>query len=165
MADDRFCSNCRAELAADAETCPACGVFAGELYDERVHRPRTRFKLFGALLVLVLAAGGGAVWWNARRSLPDRARKPQETPRVRVVGDRPGGAKRGTGAVLNEAEAIRLTRRYLVTANGIKSDCIVLLGNGFHDGGYLVTARDHCTATRLGKWRVDGKTGEVRRAR
>lgn len=113
----------------------------------------------------MLAAGGAAIWWNARRALPDRASTPQDVPRVRVVGDRPGGAKRAPGAVLSEAEALRLVRRHLVTANGIKSDCLVLLGGGFSAGGYVVTARDHCASTRLGQWRVDGKTGAVTRAR
>lgn len=161
--DERYCSNCRAELPAKAEECPACGVFAGELYDERMHRPKTRFKLFAALLVVALAAGVAAIWWNAQRALPDR--KPaQQTPRTRVVGDRPGGAKRAPGAKINEAEAIRLVRKHLVATNGIKNECIVLLGGGFSAGGYIVTARDHCASTRLGKFRVDGKTGEVSKA-
>jgi hypothetical protein len=161
--DERYCSNCRAELPAKADTCPACGVFAGELYDERMHRPKTRFKLFAVLLVIALATGGAAIWWNAQRALPDR-KTAQQAPRTRVVGDRPGGAKRAAGAKISEAEAIRLVRKHLVTTNGIKNECIVLLGGGVSGGGYVVTARDHCTSTRLGKWRVDGKTGEVSKA-
>jgi hypothetical protein len=160
----RFCSNCRAELPLNAEACPACGVFAGELYDERMHRPKTRFKLFAGWLVIALLAGGAAVWFNAQRSLPDRKQTVRQTPRTRVVGDRPGGARRAAGAKISEAEAIRLVRRHLVTTNGIRNDCIVLLGAGFSGGGYVVNARDHCTSTRLGKWRVDAKTGAVTKA-
>jgi hypothetical protein len=72
---------------------------------------------------------------------------------------------RTPGAVTSQAEAIRLVRQHLIATRGLKKECIVLLGNGFTSGAYLVTARDHCTATRLGKWRVDGKTGDVAAAR
>ena len=166
-AEPRYCSNCRAELPAGADACPACGVFAGELYDGRMHRPKTRFALFATILLLALAAGAAAIWWNAGGKVPEW-KKDEATPRApstRVVGDRPGGAKRAKGAVVNEAEAIRLVRSHLVATRGLKNECVVLLGNGFSKGGYVVTARDHCTSTRLGRFRVDGKTGEVAPAR
>lgn len=164
-AEDRFCSNCRAELPEDATSCPECGVYAGDLYDERVHRPKTRFALFAALLALALVAGGAAVWWNSRSALPEKKTQAKEPPSVRVVGDRPGGARRAPGAVVNEAEAIRLVRRHLVQTLGVKADCVAMLGQGHRNGTYLVTAVDRCASTRLGRWRVDGKTGAVTRAR
>lgn len=159
--ESRFCSNCRAELPAKADTCPACGVFAGELYDERMHRPKPRLALFGTLFVIALVAGGAAVWWNAQRALPDRTSIPQETPRTRVVGDRPGGASKARGAKVNQAEAVRLLRRHLVTTRGVKNDCVIALSQGVSNGAYVFKASDHCTATRLGTWRVDIKTGAV----
>lgn len=155
-ADPRFCSNCRAELPAKADACPACGVFAGELYDERMHRPRTRFAMFATLLILALAAAGAAIWWNSGRPIPVRqqqAAKPKPAP------------PRPPGAVKNEAEAIRIVRRHLVEARGLKNECVVLLGRGLSKGGYTVRARDHCSDTRLGDFRVDAKTGEVTRPR
>jgi hypothetical protein len=162
---DRFCSNCCEPLPDEATECAACGVYAGDLYDERVHRPKTRFRLFAVLLVLALGAGGAAVWWNARHALPERGVSATEVPPVRVVGDRPGGARRGAGAVVNEAEAILLVRRHLVATAGVRTDCVALLGQGFREGAYVVNAHDRCTSTRLGRWRVNGKTGEVARAR
>jgi hypothetical protein len=164
--DDRYCSNCREPLPADASSCPACGVYAGDLYDERVHRAKTRFVLFGVLLLLALAAGGAAIWWSTRNALPPKpaTAATAEPPPVRVVGDRPGGARRRPGAKLNEAEAILMVRRHLVVSTGVKSDCIALMGGSFRGGGYVVTAYDSCERTRLGKWRVDGKSGEVARA-
>lgn len=165
MAEDRFCSNCRAELPEDADSCPECGVYAGDLYDERVHRPKTRFALFAVLLALAVIAGGAAVWWNARDALPEKRAKPAEAPSVRVVGDRPGGARRAPGAVVNEAEAIRLVRRHLVETTGIKADCVALLGQGFRNGSYTVNAHDRCASVRLGRWRVNGETGAVAQAR
>lgn len=163
-AQERFCSNCRAELPPKATECPACGVYAGDLYDERVHRPRTRVALFGALLVLAVVAGGAAVWWNARGALPERTKRVSEAPSARVVRDRPGGARKRAGAKINEAEAIRLVRRHLVAATGTRTDCIALMGGAFRNRAYVVTAYDSCSSTRLGKWRVDGRTGEVARA-
>jgi hypothetical protein len=160
--ESRYCSNCRAELPPKTDSCPACGVFAGELYDERMHRPKPRLALFGTLFVIALLAGGAAVWWNAQRALPDRAAKPQEAPRTRVVADRPGGAKRAKGAVVNQAEAIRILRRHLVTTRGLKNECIVALGEGSAAGAYVFSVRDHCSGTRMGKFRVDAKTGDVR---
>ncbi len=164
-AEDRYCSNCRALLPDDADACPACGVYAGDLYDERVHRPKTRFKLFATFLALAIAAGGAAVWWNVRDALPEKKKPAGDSPSVRVVDDRPGGARRAPGAVVNEAEAIRLARRHLVEASGVRSDCVALLGQGFRDGAYIVNAHDRCNSTRLGRWRVDGRSGAVTRAR
>ena len=153
-ADPRFCSNCRAELPAKAEACPTCGVFAGDLYDERMHRPRTRFALFAALLFVAIAAAGAAVWWKEGRAIPGRPQK--------VVRRAP---PRAPGPVKNDAEAIRIVRRHLVETVGLENRCVVLLGRGLAKGGYVVRAQNHCTDTRMGDWRVDAKTGKVTRPR
>ncbi len=163
--DDRLCSNCRAPLPDDATECPECGVYAGDLYDERVHRPKTRWKLFATLLALALIAGGAAVWWNATHALPEKKMPSSEMPSTRVVGDRPGGARRAPGAKINEAEAIRLVRKHIVEMRGIQADCIALLGHGSKKGAYIISAIDRCASTRLGKWRVDGTSGAVTPAR
>jgi len=159
--DGRYCSNCRAELAPEDETCPECGVFTGDLYDERQHRPRTRWALYVTLLVIAVAAAAAGIWWNAGGRLPQKSAPPLPEPGTHIVADRPGGAKRAPGAVVNEAEAIRLVRHHIVMTRGIKKECVILLGKGFRDGAYRVTASDHCTNTRLGTFRVDGKTATV----
>ncbi len=153
-ADPRFCSNCRVELPAKADACPACGVFAGDLYDERMHRPRTRFAMFATLLFLALAAAGAAVWWSSGRPLT--VRRPQT---AQPIPQPP----RPSGPVKNEIEAIRIVRRHLVESKGLKNECVVLLGRGLSRGAYTVRARDHCSDTRLGDFRVNAKTGEVTR--
>jgi hypothetical protein len=161
-ADPRFCANCRAELPARASACDVCGVFAGELYDERMHRPRTRVAVLGLLLLLALAAGAGVIWWKERGGqLPDFT---TFTAGPKVVKKAETG-KRAPGGRMTEGEALRLVRRHLVDTTGIRDECLVLLGRGFRKGGYHVTARDHCTSTRLGHWRVDVKTGKVTRPR
>ena len=161
MSSERYCSNCRAALPDDVESCPACGVFAGDLYDERVHRPKTRFAPFLLLFLIALGAAGAAYWWNTRGAPPAPWKKeapPVEAPSTRVVRDRPGGN-------VNEVEAIRIVRRHLVSTTGTKTDCIAILGHGMQKGGYVVTAVNRCENIRLGKWRVDQKSGEVTRAR
>lgn len=82
---------------------------------------------------------------------------------VRVVGQRPGGSRRAPGATLNEPEAIRTLREYLVAQKEVKSECLAVAGRGFRDGAYLLDAVDSCRSAKLGRWRVDGRTGEVRR--
>ena len=152
-AEPRFCSNCREELPAKAEACPVCGVFAGDLYDERRHRPRTRFAMFALLLVIALALAAAAVWWKEGRGMPVLQKKAVQ---------RPAAKPRAPGPVKTEAEALRIVRQHLV-ATGLENRCVVLLGRGMSKGGYLVRAQNHCTDTRLGNWRVDAKTGAVTR--
>lgn len=153
-AEARFCSNCRAELPPKEEACPACGVFAGELYDERMHRPRTRFALFALLLLIAVAAAGAAIWWKQGRAIPLGKQTVVRPP-----------APRARAPVRNEAEAIRLVRRHLIEVVGIEHRCVVLLGRGLSKGAYTVRAQNHCTDTRLGNWRVDARTGRVTRPR
>ena len=158
--EERFCSNCRAEVPPKAGTCPACGVFAGEVFDGTLPRKRSRGILW-FVAVLVLGAAAFAAWKFLPALRGDST--PSRPPEVRVVGDRPGGARRGSGAKLSEAEAIRLLRRHIVTANEIGADCVVTMSGGFDKGAYVLTAVDRCGHTRLGRYRVDGKTGAVTR--
>ena len=161
---ERYCSNCRAELPAKADACPACGVFAGDVFDERSLRPRTR-RVF--LLVLIAAVALAAAWsflpnrpampWQRE---PARAAKPAP-PATRVVGDRPGGARSAAGATINEAEAMRLLRSHLASTTGIANACVVVMSHGPGKGEYFFTAYNRCDNVRIGRWRVDGKTGQV----
>jgi hypothetical protein len=81
---------------------------------------------------------------------------------VRVVSDRPGGARKAAGATVNEAEAIRLLRRHLVAA-GTKSECIAISSQGSAGNSYRFTAYDGCAQVRMGRWTVDGRSGAVER--
>lgn len=175
MSDDRFCSNCREPLPRNAETCPSCGVFAGDVFEGRtdVQKRAWRKRTTTAAIVVIVIGAAAAAWFFFRDS-PNLRRLPwaQETPRfdtgpVRVVSDRPGGERRARGAALTESEAVRVLRKYL-TSSGEKppkSECLAILSNGPHDGGYLFTAVDSCQRVRLGKWRVDGRSEAVSRAK
>ena len=156
--ETRFCSNCRAELPANADTCPTCGVYAGDVFDERSLRPRTRRAFFLALIV-VSAAVGAFIAWPKREYSP--VAKPTAPPKTRVVADRPGGARRAAGATINEAEAIRLLRSHLASTTTINNPCLVVMSHGPSKGDYYFTAYNRCDNIRIGRWRVDGKSGAV----
>jgi hypothetical protein len=161
---ERFCSNCRAELPAKAEACPACGVFAGDVFDERSLRPRTRRGFFIALFVVIAAVAAMTAWLAMPRresaATPANA-NPAKPLSTRVVHDRPGGARRAAGANLTEAEAIRLLRSHLASTTSIVNPCLVVMSHGPRKGDYFFTAYNRCENTRIGRWRVDGKTGDV----
>jgi hypothetical protein len=168
MEDGRYCSNCRAELTENVDACPECGVYAGDLFDERSLRPRTRRGFAIALVVAVLVAAGTAFLLTMPEppKLPWEKKEPtvvkRTPPEVRVVGDRPGSAaRRAAGAKINEAEAIRLVRRHLVSTTNIANPCLVVMSNGPRSGDYYFTAFNRCDSTRMGRFRVDGKTSAV----
>ena len=97
------------------------------------------------------------VQWLASR-LGDAERSERAVAPVRVVKDRPGGARRAEGAAISEPEAMLLLRRSFTT---VKSDCLAILGHGYRDGAYEMTVMNRCEQTRLGRWRVDGRTKAV----
>src|SRR5687768_1353533 len=127
---------------------------------------RSRWPLFVALLLLAVIAGGAAVWLKEGGDverligplLGRKAEPKPEPPPVRVVGDRPGGARRAAGAVVSEAEAIRLLRRELVARTGLKNECIALIGDSGRKSEYAYSVFDTCGRVRLGTWSVNEKS-------
>ena len=159
----RSCENCGARVPAGATTCPQCDVFAGDYVDGEVVQPRTpnyRFWISTLIVVIILAALSflflGPELLPISISKKDPA--PAEPAPVRVVRDRPGGAHRAKGALISEAEATMLLRRHFVN---IKSECVAILSDGYRDGGYMMNVVNGCDHTRLGRWRVDGRTKAV----
>ncbi|HUP45763.1 MAG TPA: hypothetical protein VM779_09650 [Thermoanaerobaculia bacterium] len=159
MAEPRYCTNCRAEIPPLEDACPGCGVFAGEVFDGRLPRRPRRWRRVAGFLVI--AAAVVVIGWLVvqRRGGPADLTEP---PPVAVVSDRPGGSRRAAGAVINEAEAMRVLRRHFI-ATGIRGDCLVISSQGIDDGNYQLTAINRCEETRLGRWVVEGKSGAVRR--
>jgi hypothetical protein len=158
---DRYCSNCRTHIPRGTNTCPACGVYAGDVFDGKV--PKQRRKSSSAWIVILFAiaaaAAAGYWYWLQRPRLP-RA----DTGPVRVVGDRPGGARRGSGAAINEPEAVMTLRHYFAAQEQpIKSECLAVISKGFRDGDYTFDAVNSCNRTRLGRWKVNAKTRDVSR--
>jgi hypothetical protein len=168
MSETRYCSNCRAELPRDVDSCAECGVYAGDLFDERSKRPRTRRGFWLVLVAVIALTAGMTAWLSTQKALPQMPWQKSEPPPVkntppetRVVGDRPGHTRRAARAQINEAEAIRLVRRHLVTTTNIANPCLVVMSNGPKAGHYFCTAFNRCDSLRMGKFRVDGKTGAV----
>lgn len=112
------------------------------MYDGRPPREPRRWTLVYALIAVAVAL---FVWVAYQR----RAAPPPAPPPVRVVSDRPGGN-------VPQAEAIRAVRRHLVE-RGTKNECIAIKA----DGPFQFTAVDSCRNTRLGRFKVDPKTGTV----
>jgi len=150
------CTNCGADIPRDLGACPQCGVFARVVAPPR-KRSHTSTWVLGLLLIAV--AIGGATYFLSTRA----ARKtPAALPPIRVVHDRPGGARTGGGATISEPEAIlRLQRSFAE----LSPDCIAILSNGYREGAYQLSAVNRCEGTKLGRWRVDGKSGAISRAK
>jgi hypothetical protein len=164
-AEERYCATCREPLPAGAAWCEKCGTDVGQVFDGKMPRPKSSSRVWVAVLVVLVAAGVGVFLYRDDVRIPNFLRS---SPRfdsgpVRVVGQRPGGTHRAPGAKLNQPEAIRTLREYLVAHNDIKSECLAVAARGFHDGAYTLDAVDSCHGAKLGRWRVDGGTGEVRR--
>jgi hypothetical protein len=151
---ERYCGNCRALIPVGSDVCPACGVYAGDVFDGKLPKQQRRRRVSGPLIfLLALIIAGGAYWYfNQRPTLP-RA----DTGPVRVVGDRPGGGTAG-------AEAAMTLRHYFAAQQDpIKSECLAIINRGYNNGYYSFDAFNSCNRTRLGRWRVEGKTRKVTR--
>lgn len=129
------------------------------------HKPRLVLWLAILLVAALIAAvsvglvrpGLLPVAWLTSRLRQREPAAPPAAP-VRVVKDRPGGARRAAGASISEPEAILLLRR---SFTNVKSDCLAILGHGYRDGAYEMTVMNSCDQTRLGRWRVGGRTKVV----
>ena len=158
MNDDRYCSNCRAELPKGAETCPTCGTFAGDVFDGRM--PGKQFRIVRLLIILVfIAAAAYGGWWLWQRQQETRP-TPDNRP-VRVVRQRPGGAKVPAGATISEPEAVMFLRRHF--SSEVKGECLAMTSQGYRDQAYHFTVVDSCRGVRLGKWQVDANSRKVMR--
>lgn len=159
---ERYCTNCRALIPQRADRCENCGEIAGDLWDGKIRKPdRKRGSGFFLTLIALLAATAAYWWWQRQDRIVGGATAPA-LPSTRVVADRPGGSRRGEGASISEAQAIRLLQRQLV-GEGRKRDCLMVSSQGYRDGAYRLTARDHCQQALLGRWKVDGLSGVIAR--
>jgi len=138
-------------------------LYAGDYVEGQAILPRKpRYGLWLSILAVAVVLAAASIWIPKLLPSIQRAQNPLparlDTAPVRVVKDRPGGAHRAKGAAISEPEAILLLRRHFTT---VKPDCIAILGNGYRDGAYQMTVVNSCDGTRLGRWRVDGRTRAV----
>jgi hypothetical protein len=161
--DDRYCANCRAVIPPRADACPACGVYAGDVFSGKMPKGGGRRAAGGGrrlIALVLLIAAGAAGWWYLNRPVLPRA----DTGPIRVVGDRPGGGRRPAGAAISEPEAILNLRHYFATREDpIRSECVAVMSKGYSNGYYKFDVVDSCKRARLGRWRVEAKTKTVLR--
>lgn len=156
---ERFCTTCRAPLPAGAAWCETCGADAGQVFDGRVSRPERRSMAVPLFVMLVVIAAGAAAWIYRSKIPFLRAEPVFDTGPVRVVKQRPGGARRAPGAKLSEPEAMMTLRQHLAVS--VRSECLAVASRGWERGVYVFDAVDSCHGTKLGRWHVDGKSGAV----
>ncbi len=152
MSEERYCSNCRAELPKGAAVCPACGVFAGDVFDGRLPRKKRSWGTFAIVILGVIAIFGVAalfVHWPKTPIFSSAPLRPHTiAPRAKHL---PG-----------EAGAMQSIRQHLVS-DEIPNDCLALISKGLHDGVYVVRAVDRCRHKQLGDWKVDAQTNKISR--
>ena len=76
--DERYCTECRAAIPEGASVCPACGVYAGDVFDGKLPRKR-RSRAWWWLALIVVAAA--AAWMLA--PWPRETKPPRKLPVVR----------------------------------------------------------------------------------
>jgi hypothetical protein len=115
-----------------------------EVYDDRPLRgPQPPRTWPWVLAVIVLIAAGAAGWLYFQR-------KPAPVAQAAPVAIVPPK---------DQAAAIRALRLHL--AQNAKSDCIALIGAGADGSEYRFNAFNQCENKRLGRWKVDRKTGAI----
>jgi hypothetical protein len=141
-------------MAEGATWCEACGADAPMAAKER-RRP-SRWPWVG--VVIVLAAVGAWLYAPHPSPLPRT-----DTGPIRVVKQRPGGSAKAAGATLTQPEATIALRRHFTARpeNPIKVECLAIAGRGSSGGTYAFDVFDRCENERLGRWRVNGTSGEV----
>ncbi|MGZ8853577.1 MAG: hypothetical protein ACXW2X_09285 [Thermoanaerobaculia bacterium] len=163
--EERYCASCRAELPHGAAWCEKCGADAGDVFDGRMpgRSAKPGAGVWWPVVLLVIAIAAGA--WYYREQIPGlRTELPRtDTGPVRVVGQRPGGSRRAGEAKLSEAEAIITLRRHVTAENRTKNECIAVASRGWSGTEYSFDVVDSCRGMKLGRWKVDGATGEVKR--
>jgi len=152
VSEERYCSNCRAEIPKGAGVCPACGVYAGDVFDGRQRRRKRAWGTFAIVILGVAAIFAVASFFIRWPKMPIFSSTPA---RAHTVAPR---AKRLPG----EAGAMLAIRQHLVS-DQIPNECLVLMSRGLHDGVYVIRAVDRCRHRQLGDWKVDAGTHEISR--
>jgi predicted nucleic acid-binding Zn ribbon protein len=140
--EERYCTECRAAIPEGERVCPACGVYAGDVFDGKLPRQR-RSRAWWWLALIVVAAA--AAWMFAPW--------PRETKPRRLLVVRPH--------VVKDQHDAMTTLRHFLTTSERGERCVALIAKE-HDGDkYVIAAVDSCKHVKLGTFAVDAKTAKV----
>jgi predicted nucleic acid-binding Zn ribbon protein len=141
--DERYCTECRAAIPKGESVCPACGVYAGDVFDGKLPKQR-RLRAWWWLALIVIAAAGA--WMFA--PWPLETRPPRKLPIVRPH-------------VIKDQRDAMTTLRHFLTTSERNERCVALIAKE-HDGAkYVIAAVDSCKHLKLGTFAVDAKTATV----
>jgi hypothetical protein len=149
VSEERYCSNCRAEVPKEAVVCPVCGVYAGDVFDGK--KPKSP-RAYASWIAIPLALALIALVWTWRRWQPAETERAHGSIRRSLLKD-----------VHRHEDATLLIRRRLV-ADGLPESCLALVGKGSRDSRKYL-AVDICHDRPMGEWKADTDTGAVTRIR
>src|SRR5438094_5482332 len=107
--DERYCTECRAAIPKGESVCPACGVYAGDIFDGKLPKQR-RSRAWWWLALIVVAAAAG--WMFAPWPREAHPRRPLPPARPHVIKD--------------QRDAMTTLRRFLTTSER-NERCVALI--------------------------------------
>jgi predicted nucleic acid-binding Zn ribbon protein len=141
--EERYCTECRAAIPEGVSVCPACGVYAGDVFDGKLPKQR-RSRAWWWLALIVVAAA--AAWMFAPWPNETHPRRKPPVVRPHVIKD--------------QRDAMTTLRHFLTTSERDER-CVALIAKEQGRDKYLIAAVDSCKHVKLGTFAVDVKTAKV----
>ncbi len=141
--DERYCTECRAEIPKGESVCPSCGVYAGDVFDGKLPKKK-RSHAWWFVPLFILAAVVVYIFAPPVK---------EKTP-VRTI------APLKPHVVKNQTDAMMTLRRFLTTADR-SEHCVALIAKGNDGQSYVISAVDSCKHSKLGDFAVDVKTANI----
>lgn len=142
--DERYCTECRALIPEKESVCPACGVFAGDIFDGKLpHKKRSHAWWIIPLLLL-----GGVIAFVVMKETD--VITPRRTHLI----------ERKLHFPLSQADAMTALRRFLTTSERSER-CVALIAKPSEATTYIITAVDSCKHVKLGEFAVDKRTAHI----
>jgi len=142
--EERYCTECRAAIPEGESVCPACGVYAGDVFDGKLPRKRRAWGWVGWIGVLVAVGIAALFFW------PEPSQRTYTVKRI------------APHAIKDQRDAMRTLRQFLTTSERDEK-CVALISKGKSGADYVIAAVDRCKHAQLGTFVVEGKSGAVRR--
>lgn len=145
--EERYCTECRALIPEKETVCPACGVFAGDIFDGKLPRKKRSHAWW---IIPLLLLGGVIAFLVMKESdviAPKRATSTQQ---------------RKLRFPLSQTDAMTALRRFLTTPERSER-CVALIAKHSEATTYIITAVDSCKHVKLGDFAVDKATANIKK--